>query len=113
LTLEKLDQFGFHHRLAETPGIALVCFTAPHCGACKAMRQALLQLAEVRPDIRLFEVDSQRDAALTREFELFHLPALFLYRRGEYHAAVQTEPRVSRLLETLDTLLSQPAREAP
>ena len=111
--LQLLDQFGFHHVLSNTPGTALVCFTAPHCGACKAMRRALIQLAEARPDIRLFEVNSQRDAALAREFELFQLPALFLYRQGEYHAPVQCAPLVPELEGTLETLLAQPPLEAP
>lgn len=109
----QLDQFEFHHTLAGTPGIALVCFTAPHCGACRAMRRALGELSVTRPDIHLFEVDSQRDAALAREFDLFHLPALFLYRDGTYHAPVQSTPRAAALEQTVDTLLGQPALEAP
>ncbi len=77
------------------------------------MRRALVLLAEARPDIRLFEVDSQRDAALAREFDLFHLPALFLYRHGEYHAPVQCLPRLPELELGIDELLARPAQEAP
>jgi len=113
MNLQSLDQFEFHHTLAATPGIALVCFSAPHCESCRAMRRALLQLGEARRDIRLFEVDSQRDAALAREFDLFHLPALFVYRHGEYHAPLQCSPRAAELQQTLEAVLSRPAQEAP
>ena len=113
MALQPLDQFNLHHTLAEIPGIALVCFTAPHCGACKAMHEALTRLGETRLDIQLFEVNSQRDEALAREFEVFHLPALFIYRQGDYHAPLEAEPRVPKLLQALDTVLNAPAQEAP
>lgn len=113
MPLQRLDQFGFHHTLDATRGTALVCFTAPHCGACKAMRMALMRLGEARPDIHLFEVDSPRDAALAQEFDPFHLPALFLYEDGEYHAPIQCAPRVPKLVRTLEQQLQQPPQEAP
>jgi len=77
------------------------------------MREALIRLGQSRPDIRLFEVDSQRDEALAREFDVFHLPAVFIYRDGEYHAPLETEPRVAQLLQAMDAVLAEPAREAP
>lgn len=113
MTPPRLTQFDFHHTLAETRGPAVVCFTAPHCGACKAMRQTLTGLGAGDPELRVFEVDCQADTALAREFDLFHLPALFLYRDGEFHAPLEAPPRGPELLRRIRHLLTEPAREAP
>jgi thiol-disulfide isomerase/thioredoxin len=108
-----LDQFSFHHVLAETPGPALVIFTAPHCGSCRAMRKALAIFVASHPEVSLFEVDAQRDMALTREFEVFHLPALFLYVGGRFHGEIQCEPLPHRLERSVATAMTLPAQEAP
>jgi thioredoxin 1 len=111
--LARLDQFEYHQVLAATPGTALVCFTAPRCGACRAMRQALAALATQRPELHLFEIDGQQDAALTRELEVFHFPSLFLYRDGEYHAPLHSEPLPGRLALAIDAGLAAPAQDPP
>ncbi|OBS08548.1 thioredoxin family protein [Acidihalobacter prosperus] len=108
-----LTQFDFHHRLAETPGTALVLFTAPGCGACRRMRAALAALAPEHPEWRIFEVDAGQDLALTREFEVFHLPGLFLYRGGRYHAALEVASIPARVEAAVDALSAQPPEEAP
>lgn len=108
-----LDQFSFHHALAETSGPALVIFTAPRCGSCRVMRQTLRIYGASHAEVSLFEVDAQRDMALTQEFELFHLPALFLYLDGRFHVEIQCEPLPHRLERAVATAMTLPAREAP
>ena len=108
-----LTQFDFHHTLEVTPGVSLICFTAPQCGACRAMRQALARRGLQDPSFTLFEVDSQRDLALTREFEVFHLPSLFLYRDGQFHGALQAPPVAGSLQLAIGERLAQPPDEAP
>jgi thioredoxin 1 len=92
----KLDQFNFHHLLADASGSAMVIFSGPACGSCRA-----------------FEVDVERDQALAAEFSVFHLPALFLYRDGHYHAQVECEATRTTLDSTLAELLKQPPQELP
>ena len=108
----QLDQFDFHHRLEETPGLALVFFTGPHCGACKVLRQVLDGYAGAR-EIRVFEVDAEQDLALAREFGVFHLPSMFLYRDGAFHGELHSEPRPQALDAAIEALLGRPAAEAP
>lgn len=103
----------FHHRLAETPGISLVLFTGPACGACKRLKQLLDGHPDLFADIHLFEVDAGRDMALTREFGVFHLPAMFLFRAGDYHCALHSEAQPERLRAAIDAALARPAEEAP
>lgn len=99
--------------MEETPGVAILILTAPACGSCKAMRAALEGLRGLRPDIQVFEADAVAESGLVQELEVFHLPALFVWRDGAYHGALQAEPLPQRLNEALDALLARPPEEAP
>jgi thioredoxin 1 len=109
----QLDQFDFHHRLADQTGLAIVIFTGPACGSCRTWKELLTRFAVLREALTLFEVDTERDAALAAEFSVFHLPALFLYRDGHFHAPVQCEATISALTTTVNKLLSEPPQEIP
>jgi thiol-disulfide isomerase/thioredoxin len=111
--LPTLDQFEFHHELERLPGDSLVCFSAPGCGSCKMMRRALMELQRSQPDLHIFEVDAQRDIALAREFDIFHLPSLFLFHDGQFHCELQAEPLPGKLLAAIELGLSLEAQEAP
>jgi len=108
-----LDQFNFHHVLAETPGTALVVFTGPDCGACRRVKGLLSEMVAEGEAWRLFEVDAARDPGLAREFEVFHLPSLFLYQDGHYHAPLHAEPLPARVRTAVAETLARPAVEAP
>jgi thioredoxin 1 len=108
-----LDQFNFHHILAETDGVSLVYFTAPACSSCKRLKWVF----EHHPDkfvmLNLFEVDAQRDMALTHEFNVFHLPSLFLFNDGEFHAEIHAEPLPDAIIAAVEAALAESPREAP
>jgi thioredoxin 1 len=108
-----LDQFNFHHVLAGTPGTALVVFTGPDCGACRRVKGLLSELVAQGEHWTVYEVDAARDAGLAREFEVFHLPSLFLYRDGHYHAPLHAEALPAAIRSAVAVTLAQPAREAP
>lgn len=111
--VQSVSQYDFHHRLEETPGPALVLFTAPACGSCRHWKALLAEYQGGHPEVTLFEVDAGRDPALVQEFEVFHLPAVYLYLDGEYHAAVNCAATLAELERTLAHLITQPAEEAP
>ena len=113
MSLVPLEQFDFHHVLERTPGASLVIFTGPACGACKRLKAVLAAEPELFADLHLFEVDAQRDMALTREFGVFHLPAMFLYRDGEFHCELHSEALPVRLRQAINDALAAPAQEAP
>jgi thioredoxin 1 len=108
-----LDQFNFHHVLAETAGTALVVFTGPDCGACRHVKSLLSDLVAAGEPWSLFEVDAARDGGLAREFEVFHLPSLFLYRDGHYHAPLHAEALPQQIRDAVAETLDRPACEAP
>lgn len=111
--LQSLDQFDFHHRLEQLPGVSLVLFTGPACGACKRLKRVLEGEPLLFAELRLFEVDAQRDMALTREFGVFHLPAMFLYRDGAFHCELHSEATAHHLRHAIDAALAAPPQEAP
>ena len=108
-----LDEFDFHHRLAATSGVALVIFTSTGCSSCRAWKALLRDYSKHQPTLTVFEVDAGHAQALAREFNVFHLPALFLYRDGHFHCALQSETRRDSLDTAIQTALSQAAHEAP
>lgn len=107
----KLSDFEFHHVLEATQGIALVMFSAPACGACKQLRQILSQ--DDFSAMSFFEVDASTDMGITREFEVFHLPALFLFVDGQYHSEIQAEAHPQPIRRAIEAAMLQPAEEAP
>ncbi len=111
--IEKLDEFHFYPRLAQARGISIVFFTKPGCGSCGAWRQVLQQLLAQREDLNVFEVDAEQNTALASEYELFHMPALFVFIDGEYHSPLQSEARLPLFIDALDRALAAPAEEAP
>jgi thioredoxin-like negative regulator of GroEL len=108
-----LDEFGFHQRLAQGRGTALVIFTSQGCSSCRAWKTLLAQHRQLHADLELFEVDAGHAQALAREFNVFHLPALFLYRDGHYHGALHCEARTGALTLAIQSALAAPAQDAP
>ncbi|MDH4274204.1 MAG: thioredoxin family protein [Gammaproteobacteria bacterium] len=108
-----LTQFDFHHLLSQTPGIAVVYFTSAGCASCRHWREVLQQLLKRRLDIRVFEVDAAQDQALTREFEVFHLPALFVFRDGHYRGPLLCEARTTLLDAAIDAASALPPQDMP
>lgn len=111
--LPRLTQFDFHPRLLDVPGVAVILFTRPGCGACQAMGRVLATWQGTPDAPTLFAVDAEVDTALVHEFEVFHLPALCVFRAGGYHGPLEAPPRLAQLREALARCLARPPREAP
>lgn len=110
---EKLNQFNLHHQVAAEACPTLVFFTAEGCSACHYLKQILSQISKKNPPWRIFEVDAAQEMGLTREFEVFHLPALFLFHNGEFHAELQCEARIPAIESAVEAALQRPPQEAP
>ncbi len=108
----ELSEFDFHKRLAATPGIAIVMFSGPDCGACKRLEKYLPEWLSGHAD-HFFKIDAQRSTALARAFDVFHLPGLFVFVNGHYHAPLQAEAAPAPLIDALRRLLTEPAHEEP
>lgn len=112
MRFERVQEGDFHARLADAPGMAVVLFSTPFCSSCRAWKQLLPQaLAGVANS--LFEVDVNEATGVARYFDIFHLPTIYLYRDGHFHAELQCEARPEAIRATAQRLLSLPAQEEP
>lgn len=91
--------------------MALVLFTSPTCGTCRRVERLLPTAAPATA--RLFKVDVQRAQGLARAYDVFHLPALFLFRDGHYHARLNCEVTPDALRRSMDEALARLAEEEP
>ena len=90
----------------------MVLFSAPHCSACRAWKRLLPEaLADVAD--ALYEVDVSEATGVARGFDIFHLPTIYLYRNGRFHAELQCEARPDAIRLNVLSLLDAPAREEP
>lgn len=90
----------------------MVLFSAPHCGACRAWKQLLPQaLADVAGAFH--EVDVSEATGVARYFGIFHLPTIYLYRDGRFHAELQCEARPDAIRKAVHALLEAPAQDEP
>lgn len=106
-----LDEFHYHHRLRQTPGKSLVLFGSATCGACRLAERRLPDVAP--PDVRLYRVDVLVSQALARALEVFHLPSMFLYVDGHYHARLDCPLTREALAGAIDLALALPPQEEP
>ncbi len=112
LAFTLLTEFDFHPALARSTGPALVMFGAPGCGACRKVEK-LLPGAAAGVASALYKVDVQQDMGLARAFEVFHLPALFLFVDGHYHAQISCAVTLPHLSAALEAALALPPQDEP
>jgi thioredoxin-like negative regulator of GroEL len=108
-----LNQFDFHHTLQECKGLSIVFFSSESCASCAYWRQLLSRYQARHPEVGVFEVDAKLDQALTEEFGVFHLPALFLYANGAFRSEIQCEANMDKLEGAIDEALINPPTELP
>jgi len=113
----ELDEFNFHQQIEATAGIALVFFTGPHCASCHHLRDLLLAndgvLKKALGEFVAFEVKADKSGALVNEFNVFHLPSLFLYKNGVFHCELHSEAHPQKIIEAIKVALTKPAEEEP
>ena len=108
----ELSEFDFHPRLAASPGVAVVMFSGPDCGACKRLEKHLPDWLRGQAS-HLYKIDAQRSTALAHAYEVYHLPSLFVFMDGHFHAPLSAEAAPGPMRAALDKLLAEPAHEEP
>jgi len=61
----------------------------------------------------LYEVDVSVATGVARYFGIFHLPTLYLYRDGQFHAELQCEARLEAIRQAVQRMLVAPAQDEP
>jgi len=93
--------------------MVLVFFSGADCGSCRHLRQVLEAYQGIWGNISIYEIDAEVSASLTHEFDVFHLPSMFLFRNGTYHCQIHAEPLPNKLHEAIQKGLALPAEEQP
>jgi len=109
---ERLAEGDFHLRLAASSGMAVVLFSAPRCGACRAWKH-LLPSALADQACVFYEVDVSEATGVARYYDIFHLPTVYLYRDGQFHAELQCEARPDSIRQATHQLLNTAAQDEP
>jgi thioredoxin 1 len=78
-----VDRHTFDERLAATPGILLVDFTAEWCPPCRALAPVLEQFDAETDDLTVVSVDVDAEPELASRFGVMSFPTMFFFVAGE------------------------------
>ncbi|MGE8178594.1 thioredoxin family protein [Pseudomonas fluorescens] len=107
----ELTDFDADQRLLAMSGVSLVIFTSVGCSSCRWARQ---QLPELELDVdQLCWIDAGNNGGAVERYQVFHLPALFVVRDGEFYGALQSRLARTELNAALGQALSRNPEELP
>ncbi|MGP0174564.1 thioredoxin [Pseudomonas sp. NCHU5208] len=107
----ELTDLDADRRLLDLDGISLLIFTSMGCASCRWARQSLPGMG--LPVDRLCWIDAGHNAGLVTRYDVFHLPALFIVRNGQFHGALSAPLKPSELITAVGHALRRPAEELP
>jgi thioredoxin 1 len=80
--LPAVDDDRFTTEVLESDRPVLVDFTAAWCPPCRAMEPVLAELADERDDLRVVQLDVERDQAVAARYGVLAMPTFILFRDG-------------------------------
>ncbi len=107
----ELTDFDADQRLLAMRGVSLVIFTSVGCASCRYAREVLPGMPLAID--RLCWIDAGDNGGLVERYQVFHLPALFVVRDGEFFGAVHTRLTVDHLNQVVAQALGRIAEELP
>ena len=107
----ELTDFDADQRLLAMSGVSLVIFTSVGCASCRFAREVLPGFS-LAVD-RLCWIDAGNNGGLVERYQVFHLPALFVVRDGEFFGALHTRLTADALNTALAQALGRIAEELP
>lgn len=107
----ELTDFDADQRLLAMTGLSLVIFTSVGCSSCRFAREQL-PLLDLGVD-RLCWIDAGNNGGLVERYQVFHLPALFVVRDGEFFGALHSRLTGTELKRAIRQALSRTAEELP
>ncbi len=81
--LPSVDDAHLAAEVLESELPVLVDFTAPWCAPCHVMAPVLAELAAERDDLRIVQVDVDREQVAAARYEVLSMPTFVLFRGGE------------------------------
>jgi len=78
-----VDDAHFAAEVLESERPVLVDFTAAWCPPCRVMAPVLEELAAERKDLRVVQVDVDRDQVTAARYGILSMPTFLLFRAGK------------------------------
>jgi hypothetical protein len=107
----QLTDFDADQRLLAMSGVSLVVFTSVGCSSCRFAREQLPRLD--LPVDRLCWIDAGDNGGVVERYQVFHLPALFVVRDGEFFGPIQSRLTGPELNRAVEQALTRTAEELP
>jgi hypothetical protein len=107
----ELTDFDADQRLLAMSGISLVIFTSIGCASCRFAREQLPTL-DLAID-QLCWIDAGNNGGAVERYQVFHLPALFVVRDGEFFGALKSRLTSAEINAAVGLALSRIAEELP
>ncbi|WP_223519174.1 thioredoxin family protein [Pseudomonas sp. GL-B-19] len=107
----ELTDFDADQRLLAMSGVSLVIFTSVGCASCRFAREQLPRL-DLTVD-RLCWIDAGSNGGVVERYQVFHLPALFVVRDGEFFGVLQSRLTGTELNDAVGRALMRTAEELP
>lgn len=83
--------------------MVLLYFSGSNCGVCKIIKPQIVELIKKYPNIYLFEIETEKHADISAQYDIFTLPSLILFidgketiRKLRYMSIVELESIITR-----------------
>jgi hypothetical protein len=107
----QLTDFDVDQQLLSLDGTSLLIFTGAGCSSCRWARDYLPQQSLALD--RLCWIDAEENGGAVQRYGVFHLPALFVIRDGEFFGPLHSKLLAPELSRGLDQALSLAPDELP
>jgi thioredoxin 1 len=100
-----VDAERFTAQVEQTPGLAVVDFTADHCPPCRVLAPQVDALArELAGSVVVAKVDVEAQPDLTSRFGIRGTPTVLFFRNGQIVDRIVGSVPLARLRATVDAL---------
>jgi thioredoxin 1 len=102
MSIQDITDWDFDKVVAAATAPVLVEFWQPGCGACRALTRQLEQVqAEVNDRLLIVKMNVRENYQIPAELEISSLPALALYRDGQFDRFIGGLGRKEEILRQL------------
>lgn len=91
----------FEQEVLQAKEPVLVDFWATWCGPCQMVGPIIEEIAEERTDIKVCKVDVDENPEIARQYKVFSIPMLFVFKNGEVAARTVGAQSKEAILEMI------------
>lgn len=96
----KINQDEFR-KIRENEGVSLLDFYADWCGPCRMVLPIVDEIAGEREDITVAKINVDENPALAKEFGVFSIPTLIVFKDGKVVNKVSGARNKAQILDLL------------